>query len=158
MHSGYSSDGTFGVHALFEQARQNQMQAVVIADHDTWEAWDEAERESELTGIRTLPALELYCVDESRMVHILGYGIDTKGGHMLSETVEWIQQSRIGILPQIRRNLEEEGFYVDMEKVKALADPHPAVITNFANAILLDPRNRDNPKLLPYRPDRKSVV
>ena len=57
MHSGYSSDGTFGVHALFEQARQNQMQAVVIADHDTWEAWDEAERESELTGIRTLPAL-----------------------------------------------------------------------------------------------------
>ena len=152
MHSGYSSDGTFGVHALFEQARQNQMQAVVIADHDTWEAWDEAERESELTGIMTLPALELSCVDESRMVHILGYGIDTKGGHMLSETVEWIQQSRIGILPQIRRNLEEEGFYVDMEKVKALADPHPAVITNFANAILLDPRNRDNPKLLPYRP------
>lgn len=102
VHSGYSSDGTFGVHELFAQAKELHMEGLVIADHDTWEAWEEAEQESELTGIRTIPALELSCVDESRMVHILGYGIDTKGSHRLSETVKRIQQSRIGILPQIR--------------------------------------------------------
>ena len=86
------------------------------------------------------------------MVHILGYGIDTKGSHRLSETVKRIQQSRIGILPQIQRNLEREGFFVDMERVNQLAYPHPAVITNFADAILQDPRNGDHPKLVPYRP------
>lgn len=152
VHSGYSSDGTFGVHELFAQAKELHMEGLVIADHDTWEAWEEAEQESELTGIRTIPALELSCVDESRMVHILGYGIDTKGSHRLSETVKRIQQSRIGILPQIQRNLEREGFFVDMERVNQLAYPHPAVITNFADAILQDPRNGDHPKLVPYRP------
>lgn len=152
IHSGYSSDGTFGVHELFQQAEQYHMEGIVIADHDTCEAWKEAEQESEITGIRSLPALELSCVDESRMVHILGYGIDTESNTELAETLRKIQQSRIGILPQIRRNLEKEGFFVHMEKVNQLAYPHPAVITNFANAILLDPRNADNPKLFPYRP------
>ena len=63
VHSGYSSDGTFGVHELFAQAKELHMEGLVIADHDTWEAWEEAEQESELTGIRTIPALELSCVE-----------------------------------------------------------------------------------------------
>ena len=42
MHSGYSSDGTFSVEELFRQAKENKMQAIVIADHDTYEAAGEA--------------------------------------------------------------------------------------------------------------------
>ena len=85
MHSGYSSDGTFSVQELFRQAKENKMQAIVIADHDTYEAAGEAEEEARRTGILTIPALELSCIDENRMVHILGYGIDTKGKHSLLE-------------------------------------------------------------------------
>ena len=81
------------------------------------------------------------------MVHILGYGIDTKGKHSLLELIEKIQKSRIDILPKIKENLEKEGFYVDMEEVERLAYPHPPVITNFANAILNDTRNAGNTKL-----------
>lgn len=128
------------------------MEAIVICDHDTCEAWEEEKKESERTGILSLPALELSCIDENRMVHILGYGIDTKSGTRLSDTVEKIQNSRIEILPQIQKNLEAEGFKVDMEMVYKLAAPHSPVITNFANAILLDPGNAGNPKLECYRP------
>lgn len=151
MHSGYSSDGTFSVQELFRQAKENKMQAIVIADHDTYEAAGEAEEEARRTGILTIPALELSCIDENRMVHILGYGIDTKGKHSLLELIEKIQKSRIDILPKIKENLEKEGFYVDMEEVERLAYPHPPVITNFANAILNDTRNAGNPKLCVYR-------
>lgn len=151
IHSAYSSDGTFGVHELFRQAVENHMKVIVIADHDTWESWDEASEESVKTGIETIPALELSCIDENRMVHILGYGIDRKQNSRLSDIVSRIQQSRIEILPMIKKNLEEAGFYVDMDKVYELAAPHPPVITNFANAILLDPANEENEALLPYR-------
>lgn len=152
MHSGHSSDGTFSVHELFEQAKENHMEVIVIADHDTYEGVKEAKAEAKRTGILTIPALELSCIDESRMVHILGYGMDTDEKNALSELTEKIQKSRIDIFPQIKKNLEEEGFFVDMEEVEKLAYPHPPVITNFANAILKDSRNADNPKLSVYRP------
>lgn len=152
MHSRYSSDGTFTVRELFQEAEEYRMQAIVIADHDTLETWKDAKKESERTGIQTMSALELSCVDEARMVHILGYGVDTEGEHSLKKIVDEIQASRGGILPQIRRNLEREGFYVDMDEVYSLASPHPPVITNFANAILKDKHNENNEKLRPYRP------
>lgn len=151
MHSRHSSDGTFRVQELFKQAKENQMQVIVIADHDTYEGYDEICEMSEQTGIRTISAIELSCIDEERMVHILGYGINTKERHKLSGYVEKIQGSRIGILPAIRENLEREGFYVDMERIWELAYPHPPVITNFAQAVLQDERNKNNPELFPYR-------
>ena len=128
---------------------------IVIADHDTWEAVHEAKEQARRTGILTIPALELSCIDENRMVHILGYGIETEKEHSLSRLIEKIQKSRIDILPKIKRNLEEEGFYVDMTQVEKLAYPHPPVITNFANAILQDPRNDGDPDY-PYT-DRAGV-
>ncbi|WP_082667405.1 Cof-type HAD-IIB family hydrolase [Mediterraneibacter massiliensis] len=152
IHSEYSSDGTFSVEKLFEQAQEHGMEAIVIADHDTWEAVHEAKEQARRTGILTIPALELSCIDENRMVHILGYGIETEKEHSLSRLIEKIQKSRIDILPKIKRNLEEEGFYVDMTQVEKLAYPHPPVITNFANAILQDPRNDGDPRLSVYRP------
>ena len=152
IHSNYSSDGTFSVHELFRQAGDLHMDAIIIADHDTWEAYKEAGQEAARTGIRTLPAVELSCIDEGRMVHILGYGIDTKKRHKLWELTELIRKSRIDILPDIKKNLEEEGFLVDMDVVRHLAAPRPPVITNFAQAILDDPRNQDHPGLLMYRP------
>ncbi|MFQ9345589.1 MAG: hypothetical protein ACLR2O_08690 [Coprococcus sp.] len=82
------------------------------------------------------------------MVHILGYGIDTKAETWLSDTVDKIQVSRIEILPQIQKNLEAERFAVDMEMVYKLAAPHSPVITNFANAILMDPRMQAIPNLM----------
>lgn len=152
MHSSYSSDGTYTIKELFKQARENQMEAIVVADHDTCEGSEEALCEAERTGIYTMPALELSCVDENRMVHILAYGIETGRKTRLLELTEAIQQSRIDILPKIRSNLEREGFYVDMDRVEELAAPHPPVITNFANAILEDKRNEGCPALEPYRP------
>ena len=152
MHSSYSSDGTYTIKELFKQARENQMEVIVVADHDTCEGSEEALCEAERTGIYTMPALELSCVDENRMVHILAYGIETGRKTRLLELTEAIQQSRIDILPKIRSNLEREGFYVDMDRVEELAAPHPPVITNFANAILEDKRNEGCPALEPYRP------
>lgn len=151
IHSGHSSDGTYSVHELFEKAAEYGMEAIIIADHDTWEAAGEAQKESKDLGIQTLPALELSCIDEGRMVHLLGYGIDISGGHTLAKLTAEIQKSRLDILLDIKENLEKEGFVVDMEQVEKLAYPQPPVITNFANAILTDPRNRDHPKLRPYQ-------
>lgn len=151
MHSKYSSDGTFSVQEIFKQANENGMSAIVIADHDTLEGVEEAIEESLKTGILTVPAIELSCIDENRMVHILGYGVDLDETTKLGEIIKKIQQSRIDILPKIKENLENIGFFVDLDRVKKLAFPHPPVITNFANEILTDPRNKNNDKLSDYR-------
>jgi predicted metal-dependent phosphoesterase TrpH len=104
------------------------------------------------TGIKTLPALELSTIDENRMVHILGYGVSLDGKSELSQLIDRIQKSRYEILPKIKSNLENFGFFVDMDRVHELAAPNAPVITNFANAVVENEKNRNHPEMWKYLP------
>ncbi len=150
IHSSCSSDGFFSPEEIFHMAKDLGMKAIVIADHDTLSAVPKAFELSEQTGIRTLAALELSTIDENRMVHILGYCVSMDKESRLGSLINKIQASRMEILPKIKKNLEDFGFAVDMEKVMALAEPNAPVITNFANAVIEDERNQGHPEMWKY--------
>lgn len=156
VHSHYSSDGFHSPAELFTMAADYGLKALVIADHDTLGAADEALELSKQTGIATMPALELSTISNNRMVHILGYGERNREDSSLAKFLSKILDSREEILPKIKMNLEKFGFCVDAQRVRQLAYPGPPVITNFAVAILEDKRNRELPQLRPYLTGEKA--
>lgn len=156
VHSHFSSDGFHSPGELFAMAADFSLKALVIADHDTLGATDEALELSKQTGIATMPALELSTISNNRMVHILGYGARNQEGSSLSELLKMISDSREEILPKIKTELEKFGFNVDVQRVRQLAYPGSPVITNFAVAILEDRRNSELPQLRPYLTGEKA--
>jgi len=150
IHSEFSSDGFFSVEEIFEMGKNQGMKAMIIADHDTLLAVPKALELSAQTGIKTLPALELSTIDENRMVHILGYGVSLDSNSELCRLIDEIRQSRFDILPKIKKNLEDFGFIVNLDRVLELAAPSAPVITNFANAVVDDERNRNHPDMWKY--------
>jgi TatA/E family protein of Tat protein translocase len=55
-------------------------------------------------------------------------------------------------LNEIKSNLENFGFFVDMDRVHELAAPNAPVITNFANAVVENEKNRNHPEMWKYLP------
>lgn len=77
MHST-CSDGTYTPKELLRHAKKSGLAAVSITDHDTVEAYREAEQSAQETGIEIVSGIELSTELNGTSVHILGYAFNWK--------------------------------------------------------------------------------
>ncbi len=75
------SDGKSTPKEILEQAKKQNMKKIAISDHNTLKAYDNKEI---LNSDLIIPAIEFDCWFMGCLVHILGYGIDTKNKELLS--------------------------------------------------------------------------
>lgn len=118
-HSTYS-DGTMTPIELLEHAKEKQLSAISITDHDTIDAYtDEAYKKAEELNVRLLPGIELSSRHEEYPVHILGYGY--KKADALLELCDKHQTRRENRNRGILEMLKKKGFDVSEEEVLQLA-------------------------------------
>ncbi|MDD6467589.1 MAG: PHP domain-containing protein [Erysipelotrichaceae bacterium] len=150
MHSITSEDGQYTVEELIHLAQQANLEIIAIADHNTVKAAQYAQTLQ--SPIKIIPAVELDCTFEGHNLHLLGYGIDLNhpGFHEVEETIMTQMKQMKDI--QVRK-IEEMGIIIDKEQLEKQCPDGIVVGEDIAEVALQDPRNDNNPVLLPYRPN-----
>jgi len=130
MHSNYS-DGVHAPAALVDMAKDKNLVAIALADHDSLGGFAELAAAAARAGLEVISAVELSCEHAERDLHVLGYGVDPDAAGlqgMLSKFRE--TRERRGEL--IVEKLSALGVRLDIQKVlarsgkRALGRPHIA--------------------------------
>lgn len=119
LHSTFS-DGTFTPTELVQMARDRNIQALSITDHDTADGTDEAMSAAKTHGVRVLPGIELSVFDDDAYFHLLGYNFDWNDPRF-RKGLEKIQGSRQRRNSAIISRLRDMGLNVTEDELQCLS-------------------------------------
>ncbi len=152
IHSFYSNDADFSPAKLVQFCLQAGLTHAAIADHNSVKAIDEALNAAKGSSLMVIPAVEMDCVLDGVVLHLLGYGIDHRAPIFHEIEADLHQQER-AISPKLIHLVRELGIEFDDDLVESLA--FDGVITGemIAEAALIYDSENNNPLLDPYRGD-----
>ncbi len=114
------SDGTYTPEELVEEARNKDLSAISVTDHDTVCGVEPALEAAEAKGIEVIPAIELSAEYDSQEVHILGYFIDHKSENLIQK-VAVLRENRISRIHKIADKLKSIGLKLKAQSVFDIA-------------------------------------
>lgn len=125
LHTDYS-DGTHSPAEVVQMAKEAQLRAIAITDHDTMEG---LEALGAVEGIELIPGIERKAVWEGTEIHILGYGADWEKLKTNARIIEQRNARNAAILELLRA----DGVPVSMEELCArkkgvVGRPHIAAL------------------------------
>ena len=150
IHSYYSNDADFSPTKLVELSLMKGLTYAAIADHNSVKAIDEVLTAAAETALTVIPAIEMDCVLDGVVLHLLGYGID-QSDPIFSEIEEDLHQQEKDNSARLVKLVRRLGIEFDDEVIESLA--FDGVITGemIAEAALRYDSHNDNPLLDPYR-------
>lgn len=125
------SDGTFTPKELLDLAKEKQISALSITDHDTIDGIQEAINYGNKIGIEVIPGLEISTDVNGEEVHLLGYFIDYKDKE-LKKYLKFFKDERLERGKRIIKKLNALGMKIsisDVQKISknsAMCRPHIA--------------------------------
>ena len=129
-----ASDGTLPPREVVQLAKQSNLSALALTDHDTVAGCGEAQDEAAKIGLDFLCGIEISAeYPPPGTMHILGYGVDPESPALKSLT-ETLIAGRDNRNPRIVAKLNEMGIAVTMKEWEAeakgtvLGRPHLAAI------------------------------
>jgi len=149
IHSIYSCDGEYTPKALVEMAKEAGICAIAVTDHNTTAGVNEALAAGKNAGIEVIPGVELDCIYQDRIFHVLGYFID-QDSKKFYELDENIRQQEISAAKTRIKLINELGIPVDETEAMASAKDGFVTAEIIAEIVLNKPENADNPLLKPY--------
>lgn len=117
----FFSDGTYSPEELAGHARQQDLSAIALTDHDTVEGCARAAAACATEGIEFVPGAELTADQNGAEVHILGYFLDTANAALLRK-MSIFQQVRQDRIREMVARLNNLRMPLDVEAVFALAN------------------------------------
>ena len=114
-----ASDGSLAPAELVALAREKNLSAVGVTDHDTIAGWDEAFAAGEKLGIEIVPGVELSTSYEGGRFHLLGYLFNRESE--LTQVLEEILRERGNRNAIIFENLARLGVPLEEAEVRAFA-------------------------------------
>lgn len=114
-----ASDGSLSPIELVALAREKNLSAVGVTDHDTIAAWDEAFAAGEKQNVEIVPGVELSTSYEGGRFHLLGYLFDRDSN--LTQVLEDIQAERGNRNAVIFENLKKLGVPLEEAEVRKFA-------------------------------------
>lgn len=114
-----ASDGSLSPRELVALAKEKNLRAVGVTDHDTIAGWDEAFEAGEKLGIEIVPGVELSTSYEGGRFHLLGYFISPES--KLAGVLAQIQRERGNRNAAIFENLEKLGVPLTEAEVREIA-------------------------------------
>lgn len=130
LHTTFS-DGTYSPEELVNQAKQHELAAIALTDHDTVEGCARMKAACESAGIEFIPASELTAEMDGIELHLIGYFLDVECPRLLKEMARFqqVRQDRIreivARLNQLDVPLEEQDVWA-IAKCKSPGRPHVA--------------------------------
>jgi len=129
------SDGILSPTDLVKKAAELGIHALAVTDHDATSGIPEAEAAGLLYGVEIIPGVEISALHPSGTLHILGYFIDIHN-EFLQENLREYVRARERRNPLILRKLQELGYPLDIEEVKAQAGGEVVNRPHIARAML----------------------
>ncbi|AZO95386.1 PHP domain-containing protein [Halocella sp. SP3-1] len=154
MHSIYSSDGEFHPCKLLEIAKENNLTAVALTDHNTVAGISEAIAAGKHLGIEVVPGIEIDSQFRKYSIHILGYYFDINDDKLNNLLTE-LNSLYYGLAQKRVTKLTELGFDIDYQQVLDYAVDLPVGVV-IAEALLKNKKNFNHPLLKPYLTGEKS--
>jgi len=111
-----ASDGSFTPSQLVNYAKERDLRALAVTDHDTIDGNEEALSAGRREGLEVIPGIEISVDYSPGSMHMLGYFIDT-GSQQLKEKLALLQDSRADRNPKIIGKLNELGLAVSYDEV-----------------------------------------
>lgn len=141
IHSNFS-DGVLSPVEIIEQAKQNGVSTIAIADHDGVIAYNEGLFAlAKANNIRLIPAVEMSTRWRGIGIHVLGYNFDLHNSKLL-ECLNSLRNARHTYLFDVAKALNNLGYYVnvdELDKVESVTKAHISqdIIQNDKNRELL---------------------
>lgn len=129
------SDGTMTPSQLVEYAKQKQLKAIAITDHDGIDGVSEAIKTGQIYGVEIVPSIEFATDYNGTELHILGHYIDYKNEKLLN-IIKDIQQNRHNRNKRMIDKLNNIGFDVSIDELYNIAK-NKNIITRAHFALLL---------------------
>jgi hypothetical protein len=148
LHSIYSADGQIPPDELIDLAKNAGLSAISIADHDTTEAYHHLPDDPKVEVITGVELTTTHLRDIT--VHMLGYFMDPFHPHLL-DVIEKLKEARRKQAAGRMLKLRQLGFVFSDRDVERYAEGKTPVGPIFAMAILNNPANDNDERLLPYR-------
>ena len=126
-----ASDGTLTPRQTVALARETDLAAIAVTDHDTASGLAEALAAGEELGVEVVPGVEVSAGYLGQGVHILGYFIDP-AAPALAEALDWFRRERERRNTAIVDAMAADGFPLSMDRLRAsfpgavLGRPHIA--------------------------------
>ncbi|WP_419510418.1 PHP domain-containing protein [Alistipes sp.] len=120
IHSGYSSDGEFGVDRIVALCAARELRAFSLTDHNSVRGVGRAAELARQAGVGFVPGIEIDCNFRGTDMHLLGYGIDWESADfscLEAQVAAKITDTFGGMVD----NLLKLGFEVDADAVLARA-------------------------------------
>jgi len=150
IHSCYSDDGELGIPEILKLCREQGITLFSVTDHNGVNGAREAS--SLCTPVQDLnfvSGIEIDCNYRGTDLHLLGYGVNLNGKDF-DNLQAAVRRKYLDAIPQMIRNLEPLGIFVDREELMRRSGGEPPTGELFA--LLENPDQRSNPRLLPYFP------
>ena len=135
MHST-ASDGALSPSELVAMAVAESVEYMALTDHDTLAGLEEAQLAAERSGVILIPGVELTCLWNRRVLHLLGLGINPaySGWQAYQNRLVALRQSRA---ERIASKLVARGLPEDiLQQALALAGDAQIGRPHFARALL----------------------
>lgn len=113
-----ASDGTLSPTEIVQLARDSNLRAVALTDHDTVAGVPEALEAGKRLGVEVLPGIEISADYEDTGAHILGYLVDP-ASPALQEVIDWFVAERETRNQAIVDKLAADGFPISLPELKA---------------------------------------
>jgi len=134
MHST-ASDGTLAPAELVDRVAQQGIDLFALTDHDTTAGLAEAERAARALGLCFVPGVEVSVTWESRVVHIVGLGVDAEND-LLQQGLLRLREFRHWRAGEIARRLEKAGIRGALEGAETYAGGGLIGRTHFARFLV----------------------
>lgn len=116
-----ASDGTFAPAAVVQLAKERNLSALALTDHDTVNGVAEAAAAAAAAGIEFLPGIEISAeYPHPGTMHLLGYGIDP-ASPVLRSLTDTLLGGRDDRNPRIIAKLQSLNVAITMDEVEAEA-------------------------------------
>jgi hypothetical protein len=155
MHSSISNDGEFSPSRLMEKCAAANLKTIALTDHDSVRGVKAARETAQDLQMNLISAIELSCQYQGNNLHLLGYGID-EDKSIFAEIEVAVSQKYKEIAVKRIESIRQLGFFLDEKKLTLRATKGIVASVMLAEVVLADPRNQDNPLLLPYRSGGKA--
>ena len=129
-----ASDGEYNPKDVIKMAKENNVETIAIADHDTVAGLEEAIEEGEKIGVEVIPAIELNAKVEKGKMHILGYYMDYKDKDFM-QAMETLRKDREDRNMEFIEEFHKQNVNITLDQVKKYAIGRIIAKPHFARAL-----------------------
>jgi hypothetical protein len=112
-----ASDGTLTPTQVVELARNTNLAAIAITDHDTMSGVPQAQAAGEALGVEVLAGIEISTDHQGCDTHVLGYGLDPTAP-ALQTVLDFVSADRRARNVRIAQRMRRDGVAVSLEELE----------------------------------------